>query len=71
MRKARKITGDEPPGTPSRPFRAVLTSRAADTIATQIARTRTRAGATAEVIRTTVNAVESLEFQRLNERAMA
>jgi hypothetical protein len=71
MRKVRTIVGDEPPGTQSRTFRAVLTSRVDDTNVTLTPNPRTRARAMAEIMTATVNAVESLEMQRLNERAMA
>jgi hypothetical protein len=60
-----------PHGTLSGTMGTILTTKAADKIATRIARTRTKGTATAEATRATVNAVGSLETQLLEEPAPA
>ena len=49
---------------------AILTTRAAETTGTRTAGTRIKANATAEETSATVNAVDSLETQPLNKRAL-
>ena len=67
-RNPRRNTANGLPGTPSETMQAVATSRANETNAARIPRTRIKANVMVEATKATTSGVESLEIQRLNQR---
>jgi len=68
-RNLRRNRVNGPPGTASDAIQPVAMSRADETNAARIARTPIKENAMAEETTTIVSAIESLESQRLNQRA--
>ena len=68
-RNLRRNPGNGPPETASDAIQPVTMSRADETSAAPIAKTPIKGNPTAEETTTIASAIESLEIQRLNQRA--